>query len=188
MDQKRLKQHVWLQHIRSKHSITLDPTSHSGASSFNESRDDSGVDSPNSSLDSAEVDDDELEDWLEDEAEEEQAPIPPSQDEELELGDVSVEVITSNEYLSAEKELRSQLRAVADLQFDLLDVSSQEDLMRSVTKMKVAAGEVIIQQGADDDGGCFYMVLGPSTAQVEVVRLVNGGCHPLILPSFLTNH
>jgi CRP-like cAMP-binding protein len=39
--------------------------------------------------------------------------------------------------------------------------------------MEKNSGEIIIREGDDDDGGCFYLVLGPLDAQVEVVRMVN---------------
>lgn len=83
-----------------------------------------------------------------------------------------------SEYILQEKELYNQLRAISDLQFDTLDQKAQEELMRSVVKQDVTAGTIIIREGDDNDGGCFYLILGsPGSdvdARVEVVRNVHG--------------
>lgn len=91
----------------------------------------------------------------------------------------------TSEYILVEKDLYNQLRAISDLQFDTLDQKAQEELMLTVVKQDIPAGTVIIKEGDDDDGGCFYLILGTppgseTEAQVEVVRNVNGQCFQMI--------
>jgi hypothetical protein len=86
-----------------------------------------------------------------------------------------------------EKELYNQLRAISDLQFDTLDEKAQEELMRTVVKQDISPGAIIIQEGVDDDGGCFYLILGSPCpeieARVEVVRNVHGTTRSYPSPS-----
>jgi hypothetical protein len=99
----------------------------------------------------------------------------------------------ASEYIIQEKELYNQLRAISDLQFDTLDQRAQEELMRTVAKQDIPSGHVIIREGDDDDGGCFYLLLGTPVgvqveAKVEIVRNVNGYpvyfcCHEFIIRS-----
>jgi hypothetical protein len=90
-----------------------------------------------------------------------------------------------SDYILQEKELYNQLRAISDLQFDTLDEKAQEDLMRTVVKQNFSPGAIIIQEGLDDDGGCFYLILGSPVAdieaRVEVVRNVHGPPSPISL-------
>jgi hypothetical protein len=88
-----------------------------------------------------------------------------------------------SDFILEEKELYNQLRGISDLQFDTLDHKAQEEIMRTIVKQDVVAGSIIIKEGDDDDGGCFYLILGsPCTdvdARVEVVRNVHGTPYPL---------
>ena len=88
------------------------------------------------------------------------------------MGDVVV--LMDDEGSNHEVMIADQLRDIKDLQFDTLSPSEQNELVNSIGIFEKAAHEVIISEGDDDDGGCFYLVLGPPNAQVEVVRMVSG--------------
>mmetsp|Transcript_24677 Transcript_24677/g.36361 ORF Transcript_24677/g.36361 Transcript_24677/m.36361 type:complete len:515 (+) Transcript_24677:137-1681(+) len=71
-------------------------------------------------------------------------------------------------------EMFAQLREITDLQFDSLEPSDQQELIRSIETRTMYPGDIVVREGDDDDGGCFFLILGPEDAQVEVVRTVNG--------------
>ena len=77
-------------------------------------------------------------------------------------------------------EMFAQLREITDLQFDSLEPSDQQELIRSIETRTMYPGDIVVREGDDDDGGCFFLILGPEDAQVEVVRTVNGTFYLLL--------
>lgn len=71
-----------------------------------------------------------------------------------------------------ELQLKSELRKVEDLRFDTLPISDQLEIIRSLEVQYFSPGEHIVTEGDDATG--FYLVLGPTSAEVEVVKKSKG--------------
>lgn len=89
-------------------------------------------------------------------------------DEESELDRVSSK---ANSFIIKKEEisLHDSLSGVVDLRFASLPPHVQTQMMETTVVMRFQKGDIIINQG--DDGGEFYLVLGPHDAQVEVLRI-----------------
>lgn len=92
----------------------------------------------------------------------------------IDIEEVNVAIEELQVTPSEEMIIANQLKAITDVQFGALNPAEQLELVHSIGTNKKNPGEIIIREGDDDDGGCFYLVLGPPDAQVEVVRMVNG--------------
>jgi serine/threonine protein kinase/CRP-like cAMP-binding protein len=77
---------------------------------------------------------------------------------------------------AGELQLRSELRKVEDLRFDTLPHGDQLEIIRSVEVQVFAPGEDIVIEGdeASGENGAFYVILGPATAEVEIVKKNKG--------------
>jgi serine/threonine protein kinase/CRP-like cAMP-binding protein len=83
-----------------------------------------------------------------------------------------------NHLSDRERELELQLNEVQDLRFNSLDSDLKNTLLKSLELREYNKDDIIVAQG--DNPGGFYFILGPSTAEVEVVKRNKDGTDKLL--------